>query len=148
MTSPAIDVNMSDNPRSLRHKGIPLDIIHKLLHSVRFAYAVGGVLVFVASAVAFVFVGWLGIALIGIMGLYVSTRLDLHDGNAVADFDYGSSAVHMLARQIEQQRNASHQDREQQDIERKQRKHLIYLMNTLWLAMIGLGFVMFATHQV
>ena len=114
----------------------------------RFAFVFGGVVVFLVSTLAFVFVGWLGIALVGLMGLYISTRIELNDGNAVADFDYGASSVRMLARQIKQQQNASHQDREQQDKERKQRKHLIYIMNTLWLAMIGLGFVMFSTHQV
>lgn len=122
--------------------------IHKLLHSMRFAFVFGGVVVFLVSTLAFVFVGWLGIALVGLMGLYISTRIELNDGNAVADFDYGASSVRMLARQIKQQQNASHQDREQQDKERKQRKHLIYIMNTVWLAMIGLGFVMFTTHQV
>jgi hypothetical protein len=102
----------------------------------------------VISSLAFVFVGWLGIALVGLLGLTISSRMDINDGHAVAVFDYGSSSVHMLARQIEQQQNARHQHREQQDADRHQRKQLIYLMNTLWLAMLGLGFAMFSAHQV
>lgn len=125
-----------------------MDMIHRLLHSVRFAFAFGAVMVVLVSYLAYAFVGWLGIGLVGLMGLYVSTRIDLMDGNAVADFDYGASSVHMLSRQIEQQRNATHHHREQHDKDRRVRKALIYLMNTLWLAMMGLGFAMFSVYQV
>ncbi|NQV99595.1 MAG: hypothetical protein HQ483_07845 [Rhodospirillales bacterium] len=125
-----------------------MNVISRLLHSMVFAVVVIGGLVVVAAALAFVFVGWLGIALVGLMGLYVSTRIDLNDGNAVADFDYGASSVRMLALQIEQQRLAGDHDRAQNAHDRRMRKTLIYLMNTVWLAMMALGFVMFTTHQL
>lgn len=125
-----------------------MDALYKLLHSVKFAFAVGGVVVTLVSILAYVMVGWLGIALVGLMGLYISTRVDLHDGNAVADFDYGSSAVTMLARQIDERNRAHHHQQEQIEIERTNRKSLIYFLNTFWLAMMALGFVMFSIHQV
>ncbi len=125
-----------------------MDVIHKLLHSMRFAFAFGAVMVAIVSWLAFAFVGWLGIGLVGLMGLYVSTRIDLMDGHAVADFDYGASSVNMLARQVEQQQKAAPSQREQNEKDRRIRKALIYLMNTLWLAMMGLGFAMFSVYQV
>ncbi len=122
--------------------------IHKLLHSLGFAFAVGGAIVSVVTAFAYLLVGWLGIALVGLTGLYISTRIELNDGNAVADFDYGGTSVKMLAKQIDEQRRASPRDRVVHEQQRKDRKHLVYLMNTLWLAMIGCGFVLFTTHQI
>jgi len=125
-----------------------MDTVYKLLHSVKFAFAFGAVVVVLVSTLAYILVGWLGIALVGLMGVYISIRIDLHDGNAVADFDYGSSAVTMLAKQIRERDQAQNHEREKLQKERSYRKKLIYLLNTLWLAMMALGFVMFSTRQV
>jgi len=108
----------------------------------------GFAVLIVVTSVTMIFLGWFGMFLIGIAGLLISTRLELHDGIAVPDFDYGSSSVSIIARQNAERDQAGWQDQIDEKNRKARQKALIYNLNTLWMTMMALGLVMFSTHQV
>ena len=108
----------------------------------------GAAVLIIVTYVAMAFVGWFGMFLIGVLGMVVTTRVDLHDGIAVADLDYGSTSVGMIARQKAEREQADWQGQVEEKERRAKHKHAIYIFNTIWLAMIALGLVMFSVHQI
>jgi len=115
------------------------------LYSVRFAAALGTLLLALASAIMFLVLGWFGIFIIGMI---ITIRIDLHDGNAISDFDYGSTSVTMFAKQIRQRDQLKGLERLRDQNDRRDRSRLVYVLNTVWLSMIGLGLAMFSVHQI
>jgi hypothetical protein len=109
---------------------------------------VGLVMLIVVTLLVMMFVGWFGMFLIGVIGLLITTRLELHDGIAVPDFDYGSTSIDIIARQREQRENAGWQDQIDEKKRRERQAYVTYILNTIWMAMIALGLVMFSMHQV
>lgn len=109
---------------------------------------VGLVALIIVTSAAMTFLGWFGMFLVGAIGLLISTRLELHDGIAVPDFDYGSTSVDIIARQREQRDNAGWQEQIEEKKRKDRQNYITYIMNTVWLAMIALGLVMFSLHQV
>jgi len=108
----------------------------------------GVALLIVATCVVMAFLGWFGMFLIGIVGLLISTRLELHNGIAVPDFDYGSTSIDIIARQNAERDRAGWQDQIDEKNRKTRQDFTIYNLNTIWLAMIALGLVMFSIHQV
>lgn len=124
-------------------------ILRDTLRSENFAVAVGAVVALFLALVAFLYVGWLGIGLIGIFGLLVSTRIDMHDGYAIADGFEGSNPVHMLAKQIkETESNSSPEKDKARQQEKHRRSKLFYLINTVFFVMSFLGIGLFFLHQI
>ncbi len=109
---------------------------------------VGAVVLIVATSVIMAFLGWFGMFLIGMTGLFISTRLELHDGIAVPDFDYGSTSVGIIARQKAERDQADWQGQIDEKKRKAHLKRMIYILNTVWMAMIALGLIMFSTHQI
>ena len=70
----------------------------------RLAWALGVIATAALAAVAFSFVGWLGVGLVGMAGLVITTRLDLFDGHAMPEIGHGHNPVTLYARQLERQR--------------------------------------------
>jgi hypothetical protein len=118
------------------------------LHSETFAWLAGGLVIAVAAQIAFLYLGWFGLCLIGVLGMTVTMRMDLHGGHAIADQDYGSSSVEMYARQLRQADNASPEEKQAAAADKAKRQKMIYILNTLWMALIGFGLAMFFTHQI
>ncbi len=118
------------------------------MRSEALAWVVGAVVVAFVSAIAFAYVGWLGIFIVGLIGMTVSVRLEMNDGNAVPGQDYDGHSVRILARQLHERAPKSGEQKQAEAARAEKRRRLIYLLNTAWLAMIGLGFAMFATHQL
>ncbi|MFQ5775382.1 MAG: hypothetical protein ACE5GS_12750 [Kiloniellaceae bacterium] len=119
------------------------------LRSETAAWVLGMVVVGVLALVAFSQVGWLGIGLVGLVGLLISVRLDLHGGRAVADISHGSSGVRMYARQLaEEESRSSPEQKMAAAEERAKRSRVLYLINTVWIAMIAFGFGLFFLHQL
>jgi len=118
------------------------------LYSVRFAAALGTLLLAVVSTIMFLVLGWFGIFIVGIIGMIITIRIDLHDGNAISDFDYGSTSVTMFAKQIRQRDRLKGLERLRDQNDRRDRSRLVYVLNTVWLSMIGLGLAMFSIHQI
>jgi len=108
----------------------------------------GFAVLIVVTCVAVTVLGWFGMFLIGVVGLLISTRLELHDGIAVPDFDYGSSSVGIIARQNAERDRAGWQDQIEEKNRKARQGALIYNLNTIWLAMMALGLVMFSMHQI
>jgi len=113
------------------------------------AWSLGAVVVLTVAGAAYSYVGWLGIGLVGLAGLLISTRLSLHGGHAVADSGFGSGAVGMYAKQIKESRShTSPEARMAADEERAKRSKTLFLINTAFIGMIALGFGGFFLHQV
>ncbi len=109
---------------------------------------IGAAVLIIITYLTMSIIGWFGMFLIGVAGLLISTRLALHDGIAVPDFDYGSTSVDIIARQRAERDNAGWQDQIDEKKRKSGQKRLIYNMNTVWMAMIALGLVMFSVHQI
>lgn len=123
--------------------------LRQILHSETTAWAAGAAIVALAAALAFAWVGWLGIGVLGLLGLVVSTRLDLDGGYAVSDISHGASEVGMYARQLqEQDTRTSPEDRLAAAAERVARSRVLYLINTVFIAMTALGLGLFVRHQL
>lgn len=102
----------------------------------------------VAAVVSFSYVGWLGVGLLGLIGLLVSLRLDLHGGHAVPDTDEGTTAVGLYARQLEEKARSSPDQRLADRVRRAEREQLLYVINTICMALIVFGFYMFIRFQL
>ena len=106
------------------------------------------VVALIAAVVSFSYIGWLGVGLLGLIGLLVSIRLDLHGGHAVPDTGQGSTAVDLYAKQLEEKARSS-PDQMLADKERRaERSKLLYLINTVCMCLIIFGFYMFIRFQL
>ncbi len=106
------------------------------------------VVALIAAVVSFSYIGWLGVGLLGLIGLLVSIRLDLHGGHAVPDTGQGTTAVGLYAKQLEEQTRSS-PDQKLADKERRaERSKLLYLINTVCMCLIIFGFYMFIRFQL
>jgi len=124
--------------------------IGTVLRSGRAAWLLGAAVLAGLSALAYAVVGWLGIGILGLAGLLISTNLSLQGGHALADGDLGGGGVPLLARQIEEARKsqASPEQKMAAAAERSRRARTLYLVNTVFIAMTALGFGLFLHHQL
>ena len=93
-------------------------------------------------------VGWLGVGLVGLIGLVISSRVALDDGRAVPDFDFGSTGVAIVARQMEEEDRVPVERRPARWAEQQKRSAIVYFVNTIAIALAALGFALFAVHQL
>lgn len=117
-----------------------------LLHSWTLAVIVVGLLAVLLGAVLFATVGWLGLGLLGLFGLLVSVRFDLHGGTAAGISS--NIAMKHHARHLEERLRAAPEQKAAEAAERSERERALYIINTICLALIGLGFSMFVRHQL
>lgn len=96
----------------------------------------------------FQLVGWLAIALIGLLTLLASVWLDMLGGHAVSDFSPGGEAVHLLARQMAERDRASPEQKLAMAADQESRRRLIYIARTIGMAVTAAGIGMFLLHQV
>lgn len=122
----------------------------RILRSEKTAWIAGATAVAILAAAAYWLVGWLGVGLLGLIGLSVSNQVDLHGGHAAADFAHGKSIITGYARQLDEARAAasSPEQRMAAAAEREKRSNTVYLTNTVFIALIALGFGLFAIHEV
>jgi len=121
-----------------------------ILRSETTAWILGFAAIAAAVAVAYWLVGWLGIGLLGLIGLIVSNQVDLQGGHAVIDSGHGSSAVTGYARQLDQARASSSSPEQKMAAaaEREKRSKTVFLVNTAFTALTALGFGLFALHDL
>ena len=124
--------------------------IKSFLKSEMTIWLLGAILLSGLSAFAYSMVGWLGIGIIGLMGLVISTTIDLHSGNAMADSGFGSGDVPMYARQLEEARNSqsSPEQKKAAAAEQAKRSRTLGLLNLVFIAMSVVGFWIFVRHQL
>ena len=113
-----------------------------------FAVLLWIVVAIVAAVVSFTYIGWLGIGLLGVIGLLVTTRLDLHGGLAVPDTGQGTTAVDLYARQLKEQAQLPPDQKIADEARRAARSKLLYIINTVCMCMILIGFYMFVRYQL
>ena len=106
-----------------------------------FTIATGLVVAAIVGALAFTYVGWLGLGIIGLFGLVGSVREELSGGKAP-----GTAGI--LARQA---RGASEDDSPEARMRAaaswSKRSGILYLVNTVCIALVAVGFGMFFLHQ-
>jgi len=104
--------------------------------------------VLIVAVVSFTYIGWLGVGLLGLIGLLVSTRLDLHGGHAVPDTGQGTTAVDLYAKQLEEKTRSSPDQMLADKARRAARSKLLYMINTACMCLIVFGFYMFIRFQL
>ena len=113
------------------------------------AWVLGTIATAALATFAFSYAGWLGIGLVGMAGLVVTTRLDLFDGHAVPEIGHGRNPVTLYAQQLERQRaQGSPEQKMAAAAQRVKRKRTLYAVNTGLIAMTAFGFGLFFLHQV
>lgn len=124
--------------------------IKSFLKSEMAAWLLGAVLLSGLSALAYSLVGWLGIGIVGLLGLVISTNIDLYGGNAVVDSGFGSGDVPMYARQLGEARKSqsSPEQKKATAAEQAKRSRTLGLMNLVFIAMSVVGIWIFIRHQI
>ena len=108
-----------------------------------------GLAVAVALALfLFGLVGWLGVGLVGLIGLMISSRVALDDGRAVPDSDFGSTGVGIVAGQMEEEHRIAPEQRVARWAEQEKRSAIVYFVNTSAIALAVLGLTLFVVHQL
>jgi hypothetical protein len=122
----------------------------KFTQSDWFAIAMGLAIAIIAGRLLFGFVGWLGVGILGLMGLVVSVRMELYDEHAVGTSEHGSGTVDMLVQQrrIAEESRRSPEEKMKAAASRSKRVNVLYLVNTACIAMVALGFGMFFLHDL
>lgn len=120
-----------------------------ILRSERAAWILGAVVVGILSAGAYWLVGWLGIGLIGLIGLTVSNRVDLQSGHGVIDSGFGGDSVRLYAKQLAAQAHGTSPEQKMAAAaEHDQRSRTLYRINTAFIALTVLAFGFFVLHQL
>jgi hypothetical protein len=92
-------------------------------------------------------IGWLALPLIGVIGLLISARLQINDGDAVPDFHYGSTGVYLMTLQDKARSQLPREQSHHHAFERRERRRLLKAVNGIWIAYCVLGFVMYARQN-
>ena len=115
-----------------------------LLKSESLAWAFGVIATMALATLAFSFIGWLGIGMVGLIGLIVTTQNELFGGSG-ASHDHHS--VSLYAR--EQQRAQDSQEQALAEAAKRiKNKRVHYAVNTGLIAMTAFGFGLFFLHQI
>jgi hypothetical protein len=119
-----------------------------LLESESMAWALGIIATAALATFAFSYVGWLGIGLVGMAGLVITSRLDLFGEPAVPDIGHGRNPVTLYAEQLERQRaQTSPEEKMRAAARRAKRERTLYAINTALIAMTAFGMGLFFLHQ-
>lgn len=105
------------------------------------AIVVGLVLAGAVAALLSVYVGWLGVGLVGLIGLVITGQLTLHGGRAVPDADFST-----LGRQFDEEDHAPPEQKMARWAEQDKLSAVVYFINTFCIALAALGFVLFGVH--
>src|SRR3954447_1415667 len=112
------------------------------------AIALGLAVALALAWVLFGHVGWLGVGLVGLIGLMISSQVTLHGGRAVPDSDYGSTGVGIVARQMEEEHRLPPDQRAARWAEQEKRSAVLFFVNTIGIAVSRLGFPLFGGPQL
>ena len=101
------------------------------------------------SVLAYFLFGWIGVGGIGLFGLVISTNIALTKGHAVTGSGLGSGDVAMYARQLDAQKSQSTAEQKMAATAQQARQtRLRYLINSIFIAMMVLGFGLFIHRQL
>ena len=120
-----------------------------LLKSESLAWALGIIVAVALATFAFSYVGWLGVGLVGMAGLVITTRLDLFGGHAMPEIGPGHNPVTRYAQQLERERTQSSPEQKMAAAaQRVKHKRILYAVNTGLIAMTAFGLGLFFLHQI
>lgn len=92
-------------------------------------------------------VGWLGVAIIGLVTLLMAYRWSMDEENALPTYPGGAN--HVYRAQYERQFGRSTPEQRLADgARRAEFDRLLYLIRTIGLALLAVGFNMFVYHQL
>jgi hypothetical protein len=124
--------------------------ISEFLKSESTAWLLGAFVVVGSSALVYIQVGWLGIGIIGLIGLMISVNISLHGDQAMsAGGGHGSGDVPMIARQLEEARRSqsSPEQKMAAAVARARRSKKLYVIKLFFLGMALSGFWLFSRYQ-
>lgn len=122
---------------------------NSVLRSESTAWLVGAVLLVGFSAYVYSLIGWIGVGVIGLLGLVISTTVALHGGHAVTGSGFGSDDVAMYARQLEAGKSQSSPEQKMAAAAGKtKRARALYLINSVFIGMMALGFGLFILYEL
>ena len=124
--------------------------ISEFLKSDSTAWLLGAFVVVGSSAIVYIQVGWLGIGIIGLIGLVISVNISLHGDQAMsASGGHGSGDVPMIARQLEEARRSqsSPEQKMAAAAARAKRSKKLYVIKLFFLGMTLSGFWLFSRYQ-
>ncbi len=125
--------------------------ISTVLKSESTAWRLGVFVVVGSSVIAYILVGWLGIAIIGLIGLVISVNISLYGDQAMpASGGHGGGDVAMIARQIEEARRSqsSPEQKMAAAAARAKRSKTLYAVKLFFLSMALSGFWLFSRYQI
>jgi len=97
----------------------------------------------VAAGLLYKALGWVGIALFGVVGLFVTVHLKMSGGRAIHGADHGSTSVGMIARQISAEtENMPAEQRRAEAERRKTRERFLNVIALVFLALTALAAAM------
>lgn len=125
--------------------------IRTFLKSESIAWNFGAFVIVGSSAVAYILGGWLGISIIGLIGLVVSVNISLYGDEVVsAGGGHGSGDVSIIARQLEeaQRSQSSPEQKMAAAAARAKRSKTLYVIKLFFLGMALSGLWLFSRYQV
>jgi hypothetical protein len=124
--------------------------IIQLLKSQKTQWVLSGALLLGLSVFVYWLVGWIGIGTVGVFGLFISTTVALNSGSASVGDYIGSSDASLYTRGVQVQRSSqiSPEQKMAAEAEQGKRSRTLYVINSIFLAMIALGVWMFIQHDL
>ena len=124
--------------------------IYHVLKSQTTQWTLSGALLLGLSVFVYWLVGWIGVGTVGVFGLFISTTVALNSGSSTVGDYISSSDASLYTRGVQVQRGSqiSPEQKLAADAERGKRSRTLYVINSIFLAMIALGFWMFIQHDL
>ena len=124
--------------------------IGTVLKSQKTTWLAGALAVLAATVLGFWLAGWFGIGTVGVFGLLISASVAFGSGRAdVGDYINIADASRYTKGVAEERRaQASPEQKMAAEAARKERSRVVYLINTVFIALTALGFWMFIQHDL
>jgi len=104
-----------------------------------FAWSIGILILMFIVVMAFAYLGWFGVFIIGLLGMSQTVLIDLNDVHPTTGLN--PAALREKIRIIGD--NAK-----EEIVDRIIKQKIFFILNTIWMVMIVLGFLLFITYQI
>lgn len=92
--------------------------------------------------------GWLGVGLIGLAVLLISSWVDLDADHPISLHPHGTSEINLAARQMSERSRASPEERLALNAAREKRRHILGVVRGVGLVLTIVGFGLFVNQQL
>ena len=118
------------------------------LRSPRVAFVVMSFLVAAAIVFGHAYFGWLGVGLVGLLGLVISMRAEMFEDCADPHERAGADMLNLYARDLENRRTESSESPMRRQGESFQRYVMHRVINTIFAAIAMLGGAMYVVREL